>query len=274
MAERRMFAKTIIDSDVFLDMPLSTQALYFHLCMRADDDGFINAPKKIARMIGCGDDEFKVLIGKRFVIPFESGVVVIKHWKIHNFIQSDRYRPTMYVEEKAKLVMKPNKAYTECGDVQGDADPVCIQSVSTMDTQDSLGKTSLGKASLGKSRVSSPKGAAAPIRTPRGEFGWVKLTEDEYDRLLADLGNAELARCIRYVDESAQSNANKNKWKDWCLVVRRCHREKWGVSASGASGTGKRVGFQNYDLDDESSRFTPPDLLAEARELAQKGSGA
>lgn len=111
------------------------------------------------------------------------------------------------------------------------------------------------------------RGAAAPIRTPRGEFGWVKLTEDEYDRLLTDLGNAELARCIRYVDESAQSNANKNKWKDWCLVVRRCHREKWGVPGAGVSGTGKRVAFQNYDLDDESSRFTPPDLLAEAREL-------
>lgn len=117
------------------------------------------------------------------------------------------------------------------------------------------------------------RSAAAPARTPHGEFGWVKLTEDEHERLLADMGQAELARCIRYVDESAQSSGNRNKWKDWNLLIRRCHREKWGVSAPGASaGGGKRVAFQNYDLDDESSRFTPPDLLAEARELAQKGA--
>ena len=103
MAERRMFAKTIIDSDAFLDMPLSTQSLYFHLSMRADDDGFINNPKKVQRMVGCGDDDLKLLIVKNFIIPFESGVVVIKHWKIHNYIRNDRYKPTVYVEEKAML---------------------------------------------------------------------------------------------------------------------------------------------------------------------------
>ena len=96
MAERRMFAKTIIDSDAFLDMPLSAQALYFHLSMRADDDGFINNPKKIQRVIGGSDDDLKLLIAKRFLLPFESGVVVIKHWKIHNFIRTDRYKPTVY----------------------------------------------------------------------------------------------------------------------------------------------------------------------------------
>ncbi|HFM7009733.1 TPA: hypothetical protein ACG9XD_003061, partial [Enterococcus faecium] len=89
-----MFAKTIIDSDAFLDMPLSTQALYFHLSMRADDDGFINNPKKIQRMVGCGDDDLKLLMVKRFILVFESGVIVIKHWKIHNYIQKDRYKPT------------------------------------------------------------------------------------------------------------------------------------------------------------------------------------
>lgn len=114
MAERRMFAKTIIDSDAFLDMPLSTQALYFHLSMRADDDGFINNPKKIQRMIGGSDDDLKLLIAKRFIIPFESGIVVIKHWKIHNYIQKDRYKPTIYQEEKSKLIEKENKAYTDC----------------------------------------------------------------------------------------------------------------------------------------------------------------
>lgn len=113
MAERRMFAKTIIDSDAFLEMPLSTQALYFHLSMRADDDGFINNPKKIQRMIGGCDDDLKLLIAKRFIISFESGVIVIKHWKIHNYIRTDRYKPTIYEEEKAQLSEKENKAYTE-----------------------------------------------------------------------------------------------------------------------------------------------------------------
>lgn len=112
MAERRMFAKTIIDSDAFLDMPLSTQALYFHLSMRADDDGFINSPKKVQRMVGCGDDDLKLLIAKNFLIPFESGVVVIKHWKIHNYIRNDRYKPTIYKEEKSQLYLKDNNAYT------------------------------------------------------------------------------------------------------------------------------------------------------------------
>jgi hypothetical protein len=114
VAERRMFAKQIIDSDAFIDMPLSTQALYFHLSMRADDDGFINNPKKIMRMIGASEDDYKVLCLKRFIIPFDSGIVVIKHWKIHNYIQKDRYKPTVYTEEKATLTAKDNGVYTEC----------------------------------------------------------------------------------------------------------------------------------------------------------------
>lgn len=137
MAERRMFAKTIIDSDAFLDMPLSAQALYFHLSMRADDDGFINNPKKIQRMVGASDDDCKLLIMKRFIITFESGVIVIKHWKIHNYIRNDRYKPTIYEEEKAQLAEKENKAYTEKSNV---GIPDGIPEVYQMDTQDRLGK--------------------------------------------------------------------------------------------------------------------------------------
>ena len=107
-----MFAKTIIDSDAFLDMPLSSQALYFHLAMRADDEGFVNNPKKIQRMIGASDDDFKVLLAKNFVIAFESGVIVIKHWKIHNYIRGDRITETKYQDEKALLEIKDNGAYT------------------------------------------------------------------------------------------------------------------------------------------------------------------
>lgn len=112
MAERRMFAKTIIDSDAFIDMPLSSQCLYFHLSMRADDDGFINNSKRIQRMIGASDDDLKLLFVKNFVIPFETGVVVIKHWKIHNYIRNDRYKETVYLEEKAMLETKQNNGYT------------------------------------------------------------------------------------------------------------------------------------------------------------------
>lgn len=134
-----MFAKTIIDSDAFLDMPMSAQTLYFHLAMRADDDGFINNPRKIMRMIGAGDDDAKILLAKRFLIQFDTGVVVIKHWRIHNYIQKDRYKPTVYKEERAQISVKENGAYT--------LDTKCIQDVSSLETQDRLevGKDSIGE---------------------------------------------------------------------------------------------------------------------------------
>lgn len=134
MAERRMFAKSIIDSDLFLDMPQSTQNLYFHLSLRADDDGFVGNPKKIMRMINCSQDDIKILISKQFLIPFESGVVVIKHWKIHNYIRNDRYKPTIYTEEKKKLIEQENKEYI-----------VGIPNGNQTDTQYRIGKDSLVK---------------------------------------------------------------------------------------------------------------------------------
>ena len=134
MAERRMFAKTIIDSDAFLDMSQSTQLLYFHLSMRADDDGFINNPKSIMRTVRSSEEDLKMLIAKKFLIPFESGVVVIKHWKIHNYIAKDRYKETKYKDEKARLTLDNNNSYTEC-----------IHVVDELDTQVRLGKDRLDK---------------------------------------------------------------------------------------------------------------------------------
>ena len=141
MAERRMFAKTIIDSDAFLDMPISAQALYFHLSMRADDDGFINNPKKIQRMVGASNDDYKLLIIKRFIIAFDSGVIAIKHWKIHNYIRNDRYKPTVYQGEKSKLIEKENKAYTE-------RLTVGIPIVNQMDTQVRIDKSRIEKSRI------------------------------------------------------------------------------------------------------------------------------
>lgn len=140
-----MFAKTIIDSDAFLDMPLSTQALYFHLSMRADDEGFINNPKKIQRMIGASDDDLKLLIAKNFIIPFESGVVVIKHWKIHNYIRGDRLHSTKYTEEKALLDTKENGSYTITNNICQTSDGHMSD---TLDTEVRLGKVSIGKNNI------------------------------------------------------------------------------------------------------------------------------
>ena len=137
-----MFAKSVIDSDLFLEMPLTAQLLYFHLAMRADDDGFINKPKAIMKMCGCKDDDMKVLFAKRFVIPFESGVCVIRHWKVHNYIPKDRYKETVCKAEKALLIIDKSNIYST---VDSKADTTCIQSVYTMDTQVRLGKVSIGK---------------------------------------------------------------------------------------------------------------------------------
>ena len=118
MADRRMFNKQIIDSDAFLDMPLSTQALYFHLAMRADDDGFVDNPKKIQKIINASPDDLKVLDGKRYILTFESGVIVIKHWRLHNTLRFDRYKKTSYLEERSQLGIKENKSYTEIKNIK------------------------------------------------------------------------------------------------------------------------------------------------------------
>ena len=112
MPEKRMFTKKITESDAFLEMPLSAQCLYFHLNMYADDDGFVNAPKKVMRLIGSNDDDMKILITKKFILVFESGIIVIKHWRMHNTLQNDRYHPTDYQEEFCKLKLKDNKSYS------------------------------------------------------------------------------------------------------------------------------------------------------------------
>lgn len=139
-----MFSKKITDTDSFLDMSLSAQALYFHLNMGADDEGFVDNVKKIQRSIGASNDDLKILIGKGFLIPFESGVVVIRHWRIHNYIQADRFQATIYQDEKEQLEFDKSKIAS--------IKPLdqCIQNVSKMDTQVRLGEDSLDKDRLDK----------------------------------------------------------------------------------------------------------------------------
>lgn len=209
MAERRMFAKTIIDSDAFLEMPVTSQLLYFHLSMRADDDGFVNKPKSLMRMVGCKDDDLKLLFVKKFLIPFESGVVVIKHWKIHNYIRKDTYTETKYKEEKATLELDENSAYRLTGE-----SPLQLrdESVTSPSTQVRLGQVSTGKDSVGK----DIEEAAPPTRSKR----FVPPTVDEVREYCFERGNSVDPQ--RFVDYYSSNGwmVGKTKMKDWKAAVR------------------------------------------------------
>lgn len=162
MSQRRMFSPQIVDSDAFLDMPASGQALYFHLGMRADDDGFVGNPRKILRMVGGAEDDMKILLAKRFILTFESGVIVIKHWKVNNLIRKDWYKETIYLEEKKQLSTKDNGSYTE---LVNETTPKIQRnvSVSVKSRPRRLGKVRLGKERI-QEREAEP---AAP--TPSQE---------------------------------------------------------------------------------------------------------
>ena len=142
-----MFSRKITETDHFLEMPLSSQALYFHLNMGADDEGFIDKAKTIQRTIGASDDDMKLLIAKGFLIPFESGVVVIRHWRIHNYIQADRFQATIHQNEKEQFEFDKSKIAS--------IKPLdqCIQNVYKMDTQVRLGEDSLDKDRLDKVNI-------------------------------------------------------------------------------------------------------------------------
>lgn len=161
MAQRRMFSLQVVDTDAFLEMPLSAQALYFHLGMRADDDGFISNARRIVRLISASEDDMRILLAKRFLLSFDSGIFVIKHWKISNYIQKDRYRPTLYKEEKSRLYLKSDGAYTDhyVDGAKSCAAPVTpsLPDGDGMDTgcihrlgEDRTGEVRLGEVSLGE----------------------------------------------------------------------------------------------------------------------------
>ena len=206
MAERRMFAKSIVLSDAFLDMPMSARCLYFTLAMLADDDGFINSPKSIMRQCGATTDDMNILIGKRFVLTFDSGVVVIKHWRIHNLIQKDRYRETKYLEEKSQLQLDGNKAYTEC-----------IQDVYDAEPQVRLGKDRLGEVSLGEDSIEDVPDINVGHK-PTKRF--VPPTVDEVRAYCRERGNSVNPQ--RFVDYYSSNGwmVGKNKMKDWKAAVR------------------------------------------------------
>ena len=243
MAERRMFAKSIIDSDAFLDMPLSTQALYFHLSMRADDDGFINNPKKIAKMLGSSDDEIKVLMAKKFIIVFESGVIVIKHWRIHNYIQKDRYKETNYHEEKSMLSVDKNFGYTMY--------PKCIQSGDTGKVRLELGKDSQEI----EVEIEHTKDANAP-------FSFSLSRDTHYDNLSAEY-KVNLKAAIEALGLSlshddfvaALQSKSSYKYKNFLLAYKNWAKKDFNSGKQQIGADRNRLNQKNYEEGDLSGRF-------------------
>lgn len=201
MAERRMFAKTIIDSDAFLDMPMSARLLYYDLAMRADDDGFINSPKKIMRFVGASIDDLNILAIRKFIIPFDNGVVVIKHWRIHNYIRKDRYVETTYVDEKALLEIDENHAYKL---VNGEKKPLVDQR-----STDGLPLVDVGKDRLGKDRLGKDKDIS-PTRHKYGEYQNVLLSDEDLEKLKKEFfdWSDRIERLSAYMASTGKSYKN------------------------------------------------------------------
>lgn len=198
MAEKRMFARSLIDSDAFLEMPLSAQALYFHLNMRADDDGFVNNPKRITDYVGAASDDLKLLLAKRFIIVFDSGVIVIRHWRMHNTLKSDRYHPTNYQEEFATLCLEENKAYSERPQTPPAAEPARVEKPAARPAQKAAAKP--------------------PEKKPYGEMHNVMLTDEELEKLRHDYP-AHFAEYIQRL--SLHIDAKGARYKSHYAVIRK-----------------------------------------------------
>ncbi len=222
-----MFAKSIIDSDAFLELPLSSQALYFHFSMRADDEGFINNPKKLQRMVGASDDDYKLLIAKNFVIVFESGIIVIKHWKIHNYIRSDRMHATKYTEEKAMLEVKENGTYTISSNPGGTNDSPKSVTCQAHDSQMSVTRpaderqisdnryteVSVGKERLDKFRSEEKNEAEASLEKSEEET-FITLTLNDKSEYTVTTKDVEEYKELYPAADVEQALRNMKGWCD------------------------------------------------------------
>ncbi|MGN0803504.1 MAG: replisome organizer [Candidatus Faecivicinus sp.] len=224
MAEKRMFARSVIGSDAFTDMPLSTQALYFHLGMYADDDGFVDSPRKIQRSIGCSDDDMKLLIAKGFIIPFEDGIIVITHWRVNNYLRCDRYTPTRYAEHKSQLSVSTGNLYELSEATHGI--PVGIPKVGQLSpspyTQNS------------KVKGSEEDGISAKVQRKRftpPTLEEIQAFMAEYSRekgLLVDVSREAEAFMDYYASNGWR--VGRNKMQDWRATIRT-----WLKRASGSA---------------------------------------
>jgi hypothetical protein len=225
MAERRMFAKTIVLSDAFLDMPMGARCLYFTLGMFADDDGFVNSPKSIMRQIGASEDDLKVLVAKKFILPFESGIIVIKHWRINNYLRNDRYNATKYIEEKKELVVEENGSYTKV-DVLGIPNSGIP----------SIGKDSLVEESIEENSISPP---AKETRHKYGAYKNVLLSDTDLEKLKAEFKDYEerIERLSEYMASTGKS------YKNHLATIRSWARKNAQQKSYGRTAEEKNAGY-------------------------------
>ena len=233
-----MFRLDVLETDAFMDMPLTTQALYFHLSLRADDDGFVGNPKRITKNIGAGEDDLKLLIAKRFVLVFDDGVIVIKHWRLHNSLSGNRYHETKYLEDKALLTIKDNGAYTLNGDGKEIDDSHYIEmgkrqtkdetktnNRRTIDeTKTDTDKNSIDKNSIDYSLSDTKKDIetvfAAWNKTTFKPISKLKSGTKRYDSLhtrIQEYGIDQVLEAISNAEESKYLHSDKGSWFnfDW-----------------------------------------------------------
>lgn len=283
MAEKRMFTQKIIDSDAFLEMPLSAQALYFHLNMRADDDGFVNNPKRVTKLVSASEDDLKILLMKRFIIGFASGVIVIKHWRMHNTLKSDRYHPTDYQEEFAQLGIKPNKAYTDHPERQLPPDPPSVPDSPPMEPERNQDGTNLEpeiREDLGLDKGSDKE------EIKEEDTACAEQPETVVTTLLLNDGT-EYGISDKYIDQMQQLFPNVNVWQQmlkmsaWCINNPRKRKTRRGITAfinSWLSREQDRGAPAGYQPQQQGSRNKTADSLHESYNMmagwaAKEGGG-
>jgi len=209
MAQRRMFSLKIIDTDNFIDMPISTRLLYYDLSMRADDDGFVSSPKKIIKIIGASTDDLKLLRAKDYIIAFENGVCVIKDWRIHNYIQKDRYQRTMYTKEMEQLTTDRNRSYNINKEELSTMDTKYIHSVHKMDTQVRLGKVRIGKDRINNNKISNNKEQTSEKKEKL--LDCVLLSASEQKKLMERFSVEGFKERVRALNDGIMSKGYKYK---------------------------------------------------------------
>ena len=205
MAERRMMAKSVIETDHFMDMPMSSQCLYFHLLLRADDDGFIKNPSAIRREVGCGEDDMKLLVAKRFILPFDTGVIVIRHWKIHNYIRKDMYHPTECQAERGLLTGGADKtAYAPKEGVQIQGRNVIV----TDSLQDCNGIVTDASQERNGHVADSSRSCTEPVSIGKVRLGKVNISSSSSTRARACEEDSDTDRELGHVVKIYADNVN------------------------------------------------------------------
>ena len=217
MANKRMFSMEVVDTDRFLDLPASTQLLYFHLGMRADDDGFVSSPRKIARTVNCSIDDLNILVLKGFIIPFETGVCVIVDWKLNNDFKRDRFHPTVYQVEFQKLGIENRRYFLFGSDRIHNGNMMetrCIQDGDRTDTESSLIQSNLIQSSLVQSSRSSPARDGNQVTAGRKPSDDEPPAEDER-RLQQPFPAPVLDSVKEYAREQGASDEEARKFFDY-----------------------------------------------------------